>query len=188
MGLFDLSNSKFILILDEKIDCMRFRNYLLLFPLVALSLIGCKKDEPAPVAIYEPNIAPCAVSEEVLEIADIIYGPSSKFPYAYMTIIFHNTSQQFAFNKLPATGMYRMVPNLVGSYGFDNEIATVKDSGSFQVYSGISDYEEVYIENYNNELIISYCDLSNGGEYTFDPSINCYIGHPSTNRKVRMSY
>ena len=161
---------------------------LVLISLATIVLIGCDKDEHVPIELYEANIAPCEVTEEILEIENIIYGPTAKFPHATLTITFVNTSLQYSFNKVPTTGMYYMVPNLVGSYNWDNQMATVRDSGSFLAYSYVTDYPEVHIDNYNNELIISYCDLSNSGFYNFDPTINAYSGNPTGNRKVRMSY
>lgn len=160
----------------------------LLLSLLVLVLFGCKKEDEIPVDPYVLNIAPCSVPEEQFVIDSIIYGPTVKFPHASLTITFVNTNREFAFNKVPVTGMYHMVPNLVGSYAFENQIATVIDSGSYLAFSYVTDFPEVHIENYNNELIISYCDLSNSGFYTFDQFIYAYIGNPSGNRKIRMTY
>ena len=161
---------------------------MLLLSIFVLVLLGCKKEDEVQVDPYVANIAPCTVSEEHYVIDEIIYGPSAKFPNATMRITFENSTLEYAFNKVPETGMYHMVPDLVGSYTFENQIAMVQDSGSFLVYSYVTDYPEVHIDNYNNQLIISYCDLSNSGFYNFDASINAYVGNPSGNRRVRMSY
>ncbi len=159
----------------------------ILVSVVSILLIGCDKSELI-VKAYIPNVAPCPIVEEVVEIDSIVYGPSANFPQATMTITFVNTDLEVAFNKIPATGMYYMVPNMIGSYTFDNQMATVQDSGSFRVFSCVTDYPEVYIENYNNELIISYCDLSNSGFFNYDQTIHAYIGNPTGSRKIRMSY
>lgn len=169
-------------------DIMNILKLSLLLSFFVLLILGCKKEDEILVDPYTPNVSPCSIPEEIFEIDSIIYGPTIRFPHATMTITFLNTNRQFAFNKIPETGMYHMVPNLIGSYAFENQIATVADSGSFLAYSYVTDSPEVYIENYNNELIISYCDLSNNGYSYFDQTINAYIGNPAGNRKIRMSY
>lgn len=156
--------------------------------LIVLTLLGCKKEECDPIPSYEPNVAPCEIQEELFVIDSITYGGTSRFPQAHMVISFTNTTEQLAFNKIPETGMYHLVPNAIGDYTFENQMATVSDSGSFLVFSYVTEDAEVFVENYNNELIISYCDLSNSGFYDFQPSINAYWGNPSGKRKIRMSY
>ena len=56
-----------------------------------------------------------------------------------------------------------------------NKIAFVKDSGSFLYCSDWFISEQVYVDNSNNQIIISYCDISDNS-VSFDSNSQTYIG------------
>ena len=56
-----------------------------------------------------------------------------------------------------------------------NKIAFVKDSGSFLYRSDWFISEQVYVDNSNNQIIISYCDISDNS-VSFDSNSKTYIG------------
>ena len=167
---------------------MNTAKLLLPLSLFVLVLLGCKKEDEIPGDPYAANIAPCELTEEQFVIDEIIYGPSVRFPNATMRITFENSTLEYAFNKVPETGMYHMVTQMDITPPFvENQMSTIVDSGSYALRSALTDFPVVYIENYNNELIISYCDIGTGSA-DFDPTLVSYVGNFPSSRKVRMSY
>lgn len=153
---------------------------------------SCKKEDPVPEpAGYQPNVAPCEIEELVYPVDSIFYGPGEHFSEARFRVKFadpgdpgHNL--EFAFNRIPVTGMYHMVTYIdTNSLELSNQVASYTDSGSYSIRSAQTEDAVVYIENNSDELIISFCNMNN--QFVFNPQILSYIGNPSE-RKVRKQY
>lgn len=176
-----------------------------LFGLLFLSLFcftSCKKDDEIieiEEEIYNPNVAPCEIAELNYHLDSVFYGPSNFFPQAKFRVKFVDTlpyplgvqeiySVEFAFNKVPTTGMYHMMYKIdTNDVNFPNQISYLRDSIGMHYYSNYSQTAEVFVENNDNELIISYCNISN---YTamVDLGCNCYIGNTMRNVKAVLKY
>ncbi|MFT5778067.1 MAG: hypothetical protein ACI837_001015 [Crocinitomicaceae bacterium] len=174
---------------------MRF--YVLLLSAVIINQ-SCKKDTvPVPITPNEValNVAPCEIQEKFYTTDSVFYGPDNYFPQAKFRIKFLDTNVTtpnyigllFAFNKIPTTGMYRMLPYIDTNFQLPNQIAFVKDSGSFLLRSDASDFDEVYVENNNNEIIISYCNISNNIPWFNSITQSYYANLPKT-LKIRKEY
>jgi len=166
--------------------------------LVVLTMLqSCKKDiTPIPEDnTYKPTIAPCEIPETIYDLDSVFYGPSVNFPEAKYRLKFYDTTGvidmveiEFAFNKVPTTGMYHMVREIdTNSQVSSNQIAFVRDYGGFWSRSEITASPEVYIEVNANELVISYCNISNSTS-VFEPSTLCYYGNSPANYKARKHF
>jgi len=172
------------------------------FLIIILALtcfISCKKDEVTVCEepVYSPNVAPCEIAELNYNLDSVFYGPSDRFPEAKFRVKFIDTipfwgqtmySVEFAFNKIPTTGMYHMMYDIDTNILdiIPNQMAYVRDSGFINV-STYTQAAEVYIENNENELIISYCNISNYMA-SMDFQCNCNLGNMMRNVKVRRQH
>lgn len=153
--------------------------------------ISCKKDETispsTPGAETSPNIAPCNVHELSNSTNQFYQGGSSFFPDAQSHVFFQN--MEFAFNHaVPPTGMYTLCHRDYPTADsiIENQIMFVRDSGSFVHISTFS-YDnlgllssEVYVENNENELIISFCKFEDTSVF-FDITNNFFVGNSIKN-------
>ena len=161
-------------------------------PITILSLIlifvfACKKKTETVCTEIPLNTAPCNISYQIFDKDSAVCAPSQTFPQAKYRHIFSKSSGEriveFAFNKAPITGKYYFV-TLLDSTSTQNQIASIRDSGSFFSRSAPTETAEVYIENNINQLIISYCNISNSNSY-FEPQLNSYIGNKPINFKIK---
>lgn len=165
----------------------------LVFALLVLQ--SCKKDDPVvvvvvPEPVIEPNIAPCVINETVYPIDSVFYNSDFYFPEAKFRLEYTDTNGgsvsptfiEFAFDKIPTTGMYRLV-HQIDTSAPPNQMAYVIDAGGFEYRSTWNLAEDVYIENSNSEIIISFCDLV--VSLNFDPVCNCFIGNALEEFKIR---
>lgn len=169
------------------------------FVLILIAFYSCKKDKtdqintpPAPVpAPYVDLIAPCALNDTVFGMDSVFYGTSLTIPNAPFSVKFMDTTYstttppfiEFAFNKVPTTGMYYLVPlDYLGVVELENQISYKEFFGAYWsspigTYDNYGNFTDIiYVENNKNELIISYCELPDYG-YTFDSSTSTYIGN-----------
>lgn len=172
---------------------------LILLLLGILIVTGCKKDEPiclTQVVPTQPNIAPCTLTDTIYPNDSVFYGNSSFFPTATFSVNFEDTVGfggypnfiEFAFNKIPTTGMYYLVsPSYLGSPGLENQITYYAEFNGMGLQAAGTNDSTIYIENNQNEIIISFCDFPNQG-FSFDPTCNCYVGNGSGNLKYRKEY
>lgn len=179
-----------------------------LLGLLFLSLFcfsSCKKEENVietdeDVTVpYNPNVAPCEIAELNYHLDSVFYGPSAFFPQAKFRVKFVDTlpyplgvqeiySVEFGFNKIPTTGMYHMMYEIdTNDLNFPNQIAYVRDTIGYYNVSTYTQAAEVYVENNENEIIISYCNISNHIAQ-FDSQWNGYRGNMMRNVKARRKY
>jgi len=177
---------------------MKLTISLVILAILALTMLqSCKKDTtPIPEDnTYQPTIAPCEIPETIYDLDSVFYGPSVNFPEAKYRIKFYDTTAvfdtidiEFAFNKVPTSGMYYMVSQIdTNSQVFPNQIAFTRDYGGFKFNSVLTGYAEVYIEVNENEIIISYCNIS-CSDVQFDTATLSYNGNSPANYKVRKQY
>jgi|GEM_PF-2704800 len=164
-------------------------------------VLSCKKESDFPLKEYQPkyqpNVAPCEIAETVYEVDSVFYGPDSYFPQAKFRIRFRypvDTSFtydniEFAFNQLPVTGMYHLVTDIDSNAQNLNQIASIINVGSYNIRScgPLSEFPNVYVENNDDELIISYCNIPDVG-YWFDSNTLSYIKNYFLTLKVRKQY
>ncbi|NVK65632.1 MAG: hypothetical protein HWE22_13650 [Flavobacteriales bacterium] len=160
--------------------------------------ISCKKDETisslTPEVEASPNVAPCAVQESVNSVNLFQQGGSNFFPDAQSHVFFQNI--EFAFNHaIPPTGMYTLCHRDYPTADsiIENQIMFARDSGSFIHISTFS-YDdmgflssEVYVENNENELIISFCEFEDTSVF-FDITNNFFVGNNLKNLLYRNPY
>lgn len=170
------------------------RKGILVLTLIGMTVLSaCKKEEPvvAPPVVVQ-NIAPCTLNDTIYQIDSVFYGNSSVFPAAPFSVKFIDTTngsmypefKEFAFNKIPTSGMYAMVPpaNLGDPGAGENQITFKAEQGNFQfqasgTFDNFGNYDDIiYVENNQNELIISYCDIGYPG-FSLDPVTNVYVGN-----------
>jgi hypothetical protein len=169
-----------------------------LFGILLLSIFcftSCKKEDEIieiEQEIYNPNVAPCEIAELNYQI--VFYGPSNFFPQAKFRVKFYDTTWicnytvEFGFNKIPTTGMYYMMYELdTSNLTLPNQISYIRDTVCAWNVSSFTQTAEVYIENNNDELIISYCNISNS-DYYFDNNCNCSGGNMMKNVKAIKKY
>lgn len=167
----------------------------LLFIPILLSLFCCKKDKTNPIPPIPPAhtdlIAHCALYDTIFGMDSVFYGTSVTIPNAAFSVKFIDTTNsttsppfiEFAFNKVPTTGKYCLVPlEYLGVAVPENQISYKEFVGAYWkspagTYNTYGDYADIiYVENNENELIISYCELSNYG-YKFVDSTSTFIGN-----------
>jgi hypothetical protein len=139
--------------------------------ILALVLLSCKKEEKQVVYKdkYEDNVAPCNFSNLNYQIDSVFYGASQKFPNAVYRIKFIDTSYQnpyntpnsieFAFNKVPTTGVYYSEKDLNPSLPID-QVAFKHSLGAYGIMSMPTEPHSIYVENNSDRLIISFCNQS----------------------------
>lgn len=175
----------------------------LLFIPILLSLFCCKKDKTDPIPpVHTDLIAPCALNDTVFGMDSVFYGTSLTIPNAAFSVKFMDTTNsttsptfiEFAFNKVPTTGMYYLVPlDYLGELELENQISYkeyfgsywTSPKGTYDNYGNNTDI--IYVENNENELIISYCDLIDY-TYIFDPNTITYIGNIQGYMKYTKKY
>jgi hypothetical protein len=173
-----------------------------LFGILLLSIFcftSCKKEDEIieiEQEIYNPNVTSCQIPELNYHLDSVFYGPSNMYPQAKFRVKFVDTlpswgqgiyTVEFAFNKIPTTGMYHMVFDIDTNQFLLNQIAYVNDSIGLYYRSTNTNNAEVYIENNDDELIISFCDISNQYAY-IDPFCNCIEGNLMKNLKAIKKY
>jgi hypothetical protein len=178
---------------------------ILVVTLIGLTVLSaCKKDQPVvapPMAVL--NIAPCTLNDTIYQMDSVFHGNSTVFPNAPFSVKFIDTTngsmypefKEFAFNKIPTSGMYSLVPpSVLGNPAAgENQITYLAEQGNFQflaygTYDNFGSYDDViYVENNQNELIISYCEMIAFG-FTFEPSCNCYVGNGPGYMKYTKAY
>lgn len=170
---------------------MNYKFFISLFLLVAVS---CKKETPEQVVPVV--IAPCSINEAVFDIDSVYYGPSLTQPEAKYRVKFMDTSIngsvshyiEYGFNKIPTSGKYNFLDKIdTNNVNIVNQIAFVRDSGSYLWRSNFAEYAEVYFEKNNQELIISYCNLADTNVY-FNIIDQCYNGNKPISFKVRKQF
>jgi hypothetical protein len=168
---------------------------MLVFLVGILALVSCKKKEAhiiPPVAKSTSNIAPCSLYCTSYASYSVDSSGNVNFPQAKYIVKFVNTSgansfgsAEFAFNKIPESGMYYMVTAIDTMDQLKlNQMATYADSGSFAKRSAPTSLPVIYIENNQNEFIISYCSISNNS-FIFDPYLNCWVGNSPTSLRIQ---
>lgn len=173
---------------------MKLNNKLLYtFFLLAMSIVACKKDEPET---SDPFIAPCSTPETHFDKDSFYFGPSYYNPEAKYTVRFIDTfangsvggSVEYSFNKIPTSGKYNLVYKIdTNNLNNINQMAFVTDSGSFLWRSGNTEGYEVYIKKNSQELIISFCEISDS-VFFFHSIDNCYVGTNPTSLKIRKKF
>jgi hypothetical protein len=176
---------------------MNYKYFVTLLSGITLLAISCKKDSPPTEPVILQVIAPCPINETQFDIDSVYFGPSIQFPEAKYRVRFIDTAAngtesyyiEYAFNKIPTSGKYNFVLNIdTNNLNNLNQIAFVRDSGSFVWRSGYTENNDIYIENNNQELIISYCTLSDTSIF-FDPiNCMCYTGNRPSKFKIRKQY
>lgn len=135
---------------------------------------SCKKEDDIieiQEEIYNPNVAPCEIAELNYHLDSVFYGPSNMYPQAKFRVKFVDTlpswgqgiySVEFAFNKIPTTGMYHMMYDIdTNDLTKPNQIAYLRDTIGYYNKSVWTENAEVFVENNGTELIVSYCNISN---------------------------
>lgn len=166
-------------------------------------LFCCKKDKTDPIPpAHVDLIAPCALNDTVFGMDSVFYGTSLTIPDATFSVKFMDTTNsttnpnfiEFAFNKIPTTGMYCLVPlQYLGVSEHENQISYKEYFGAYWTspegtYDDYGNYIDIiYVENNKNELIISYCELPDYG-YTFDNNTLTYIGNGQGYMKYTKKY
>lgn len=176
---------------------MKYLLYIFTFTFLMLS---CKKKDTIPCEESESilNVAPCEIEEKSFHLDSVFYGGSSKYPQAKFRLRFYfdstnlNDFREYAFNQTsPATGKYRVVNQIDTTNSIDNQIAWYKPIGSFYAESLGTEYPEIYIENNQEQLIISYCNITHP-EFIFVVNNNsygsCRGNGPDTNLLIRKQY
>lgn len=164
--------------------------------ILGLVLTSCKKDKPViPEPDTADNIAPCNLTEKVHQIDSLFYGTSTEIPEAKFSVRFFDTLAipsnsfiEFAFNKVPTTGMYQMVAEI------DTNQQAVPNQITYKIYDGGMNFQasgtaspSIYVENNTAELIISYCEVPDG-TYNYSATCNCYLGNGEGNVLYRKTY
>lgn len=166
--------------------------------MVVMLIISCEKDQPTPQPdpIVDPYIAPCSVTEKYYDKDSLYFGPSNYHPEAKYTVRFMDTLSngsishyvEYSFNKIPLSGKYNMVYKIdTNNINLPNQMAFATDSGSFIWRSGNSYNAEVYIKKTAQELIISYCNISDS-VMSFNSTDFCYVGTKPTSLLLRKQY
>jgi hypothetical protein len=158
-------------------------------------LFSCKKEESVPAPeVYVPTVAPCEITPQPYDSVAVYYNASMYHPEAKYRIVLSTTNApfahpvEFAFNKVPVSGMYYMVDEIdTNNLEIANQLAFAQDSGSFTWESVFSEWPEVYVEKTDQELIISYCTMTNTG-IVFDNSTLTYRGNKPGPYKVRVQF
>ena len=174
-----------------------------LFGLLFLSLFcfsSCKKEDEIIVIeeeMYNSNVAPCEIDELNYHLDSVFYGPSNYFLEAKYRVKFVDTlpywghgiySVEFAFNKIPTTGMYHMMYDIdTNDLTKPNQIAYLRDTIGYYNKSVWTENAEVFVENNGIELIVSYCNISNSFEM-IDLEINGRKGNMMKNVKAVRKY
>ena len=177
-----------------------------LFISILIALFSCKKDtvkdQITPPAPHVDLIAPCALNDSVFDIDSVYHGTSVLFPTAPFSVKFKDTTNgpnnqaflEFAFNKVPTTGMYYLVkPANLGIVNLENQISFIGGNPSFHIepsgtYDNIGAYSDIiYVENNQNELIISYCHMPDS-VYYYNSSQNSFIGNGPGYKKYTKVY
>lgn len=175
---------------------MKYLIYIFTFTFLILS---CKKKDAIPCKVLEQNlnIAPCEIEEKSFHLDSVFYGGSSRYPQAKFRLRFYydstnlNDFREYAFNQtIPVTGKYHVVNEIDTTNLFDNQIAWYKPMGSLNIESWGTEYPEIYIENNQEQFIISYCNISQTGfMFVGDNYTGAYIGNgPDTNLLIRKQY
>ena len=169
---------------------------------ILIALFSCKKksikdQNPAHVDL----IAPCELEEMQYDIDSVFYGKSKLFPNAPFSVKLIDTTLtsergvlEFAFNKVPTTGIYYLVkPTDLGVANFNNQISFIEDFGAYLIKAiGSIDSNSglitntIYVENNQKELIISFCEMS--GPPPQLVSSNEYISNGPGYRKYKITY
>jgi hypothetical protein len=142
------------------------------FALIIITLFACKKDSKkenqniiptAPPPPHVDLIAPCESNMNELDhsycIKDSIFSNHPQFPNSTFQIGFYNSSAQkilFGFTSEPATGYYKTIDAV--SVDFPNRVAIISEL-VWMTYTSEYTADSVYVENNNDYIIISYCNL-----------------------------
>ena len=177
---------------------MSQKNYLFLTILLAtIVVVACKKDPPYPEpAPIDPYLAPCEINEKTYHLDSVYYGPSARHLEAKCRVRFIDTTNtggvskfiEYAFNKVPVSGKYTWVDKIdTDNINLPNQIAFYKQHGSFSIRSKFLEGNNVYIKKSSQELMISYCTVSDTSFY-FDPIDQCYKGITPSMLKLRKHF
>jgi hypothetical protein len=161
--------------------------------LSTILFLSCEKDNAnlnATACAPSLFVAPCSIPEKVFPANSRHFNGSTYDPQAKYRIDLADTSNlnaiyEISFNKIPTTGLYKMVTFIdTTNASLPNQISMVQDSGSFLFRSDWSVSEDVYVDNANNKITISYCNISDE-VVVFNTTYNCYIGiKPKTEKLV----
>jgi hypothetical protein len=162
--------------------------------LCTIVLFSCNKGKTDNTSnACKPYVAPCPNPEKVFASSWLEYGPSTKLPQAKFRLLFSESLNgddpiEFGFNRYPTTGLFYMVTMLdtLNTYK-PSQITYVSDSGSFLARPASSDLPSVYIEANSTEIIISYCDISDG-HFQFYQTLSSYVGTSPVSRRIRFNY
>ena len=179
---------------------MNYSPLLLIFNgfLMLLVSFGCKKNQinnPSIVLTNQMNVAPCELDEKSSFSDTIYYGNSILIPEAAFSITLKDTTPgeyetiEFGFKTIPTTGNYYLVKDLSSSpQQPENQITYWKQYSGFSWKPAGTQDSIIYVENNENELIISYCGLPNPSNYNYDMTLNSWVGNDSGYVQYRFEY
>lgn len=126
--------------------------------ILIFSFSACNKEEVEPIMPMK-NIAPCQLTTKSYHLDSVYYSNSSRFPNAAFRVKFIDTgtvqeskSLEFAFNKIPETGMYYLVhaPDL-GNPLYDNQVAFEGLENGVAYLSEGTDFDSARVHIEHNE-------------------------------------
>lgn len=165
---------------------------------ILLVILSCAKDKvPGPaVDEIQTYIAPCDLPETFFQLDSVKTYGDQWHPEARYRIKFTDTSangdeyhpMEFYFNHYPNSGMYTLVYQIdTNNQYYPNQIAYIRQEGAYGRRCYGQENANIYVQHDSNELVISWCTLSDTFTY-FDNNTLFYVGNKPTKFKVRKTY